>query len=120
MATGRKALAGKSSASVMAKILEAERPSMSPRQPMTPPALDRVVKKCLAKEPEDRWQSARDLKDELKWIAAETVSHATPAAAPATPARMWLPWVAISAVPCLVPPTVSPLPPWFFRPPAPN
>jgi eukaryotic-like serine/threonine-protein kinase len=36
---------------------------------VTPPALDRVVKKCLAKEPDDRWQSARDLHDELKWIA---------------------------------------------------
>ena len=35
---------------------------------MTPPALDRVVKKCLAKEPEKRWQSASDLADELKWI----------------------------------------------------
>ena len=36
---------------------------------MTPPALDRVVKKCLAKEPDERWQTARDLCDELKWIA---------------------------------------------------
>ena len=36
---------------------------------MTPPALDRVVKKCLAKEPDDRWHAAKDLCDELKWIA---------------------------------------------------
>ena len=36
---------------------------------MTPPALDRVVKTCLAKDPDDRWQSASDLKRELKWIA---------------------------------------------------
>jgi len=120
MATGKKAFAGKSSASVMAKILEAEPPSMSSLQPMTPPALDRVVKKCLAKEPEDRWQSARDLTDELKWIAAETVSHATPAAAPATPARMWLRWVAISAVACLVAAAVAALLAWFFRPAAPK
>src|SRR5580704_6482669 len=69
MATGRKAFEGKTSASVMAKILEAEPPSMASLQPMTPPALDRVVRKCLAKEPEKRWQAASDVCDELKWIA---------------------------------------------------
>src|SRR6202795_4333611 len=69
MATGKKAFEGKTSASVMAKILKAEPPSMASLQPMTPPALDRVVKKCLAKEPEKRWQAASDVCDELKWIA---------------------------------------------------
>jgi Tol biopolymer transport system component/predicted Ser/Thr protein kinase len=69
MATGKKAFEGKTSASVMAKILEAEPPPISSLQPMTPQALDRVVKKCLAKEPERRWQNASDLCDELKWIA---------------------------------------------------
>jgi eukaryotic-like serine/threonine-protein kinase len=69
MATGKKAFEGKTSASVMAKILEVDPPSMASLQPMTPPALDRVVKRCLAKEPDDRWQTARDLEMELKWIA---------------------------------------------------
>jgi serine/threonine protein kinase len=69
MATGKKAFEGKTSASVMAKILEAEPPSMASLQPMTPSQLDRVVKKCLAKEPEKRWQAASDVCDELKWIA---------------------------------------------------
>jgi predicted Ser/Thr protein kinase len=69
MATGKKAFEGKTSASVMAKILETDPPPMSSLQPMTPPALDRVVKKCLAKELEKRWQDASDLCDELKWIA---------------------------------------------------
>jgi Tol biopolymer transport system component/predicted Ser/Thr protein kinase len=69
MATGRKAFEGKTSASVMAKILEVDPPPMTSLQPMTPPALDRVVKKCLAKEPEKRWQAASDVCDELKWIA---------------------------------------------------
>jgi eukaryotic-like serine/threonine-protein kinase len=69
MATGKKAFEGKSQASLIAKILETDPPPMSSLQPMTPPALDRVVKKCLAKEPENRWQTPKDLCDELKWIA---------------------------------------------------
>jgi Tol biopolymer transport system component len=69
MATGKKAFEGKTSASVMAAILKDEPPAMSSLTPMTPPALDRVVKKCLAKEPDQRWQTASDLCGELKWIA---------------------------------------------------
>src|ERR1700726_3656004 len=69
MATGKRAFEGKSQASLIAAILEREPPPMSSLQPMTPPALDRVVKKCLRKDRDDRWQSARDITDELKWIA---------------------------------------------------
>ena len=69
MATGRKAFEGKTSASVMAKILETEPPPMASLQPMTPPALDRVIKTCFAKDPDERWQTAGDLCRELKWIA---------------------------------------------------
>ncbi len=69
MATGKKAFEGKSQASLIAKILETDPPPISSLQPMTPPALDRVVKKCLAKEPDKRWQDASDLCDELRWIA---------------------------------------------------
>jgi len=69
IATGKKAFEGKSQASLIAKILETDPPLISSLQPMTPPALDRVVKKCLAKEPEKRWQAASDVCDELKWIA---------------------------------------------------
>jgi len=54
---------------LIAAILEREPPAMSSLQPMAPPALDRVVKKCLAKEPEKRWQAVSDVCDELKWIA---------------------------------------------------
>src|SRR6202521_5712356 len=68
LATGKRAFEGKSQASLIAAILEREPPAMSSLQPMTPPALDRVVKKCLAKDPEKRWQGATDLCDELKWI----------------------------------------------------
>jgi serine/threonine protein kinase len=76
MATGKKAFEGKTSASVMAAILKDEPPAMSSLTPMTPPALDRVVKRCLAKDPENRWQTARDLELELKSIA-ESGSEAT-------------------------------------------
>jgi serine/threonine protein kinase/Tol biopolymer transport system component len=68
MATGKKAFEGKSQASLIAKILETDPPPISSLQPMTPQQLDRVVKKCLAKEPEGRWQAASDLTDALKWI----------------------------------------------------
>src|ERR1700740_3228121 len=83
MATGKKAFEGKSQASLIAAILEREPPAMSTLQPMTPSQLDRVVKKCLAKEPEKRWQDASDLCDELKWIAegGSQVTLTTPAGA---------------------------------------
>jgi Tol biopolymer transport system component len=69
MVTCRKAFEGKSQASLIAAILEHDPPPLSTLQPLTPPALDRVVKKCLAKDPSERWQSAKDLHDELTWIA---------------------------------------------------
>jgi len=69
MATGRRAFEGKSQASLIAAILEREPAPISSIQPMAPPALDRLVKSCLAKEPEDRWQTAHDVALQLKWIA---------------------------------------------------
>jgi serine/threonine protein kinase len=75
MATGKKAFEGKSQASLIAAILEREPAPISSLQPMTPPALDRVVKTCLAKDPEDRWQNVQDLKRELGWIS-DSVSEA--------------------------------------------
>ncbi|MGH9897183.1 MAG: serine/threonine protein kinase, partial [bacterium] len=88
MATGKKAFPGETQASVIAKILEVEPPPLSSLQPsgtIFPPALDRVVKKCLAKDPERRWQSAGDLHDELVWIK-EGGGHLTQEA-PAAPRR---------------------------------
>ncbi len=80
MATGKKAFEGKSQASLMAAILDREPPPMSLLEPMTPAALDRVVKKCLRKDPDERWQSARDVTDELKWIAEASSQPGTPTA----------------------------------------
>ena len=69
MVTGKPAFSGKSRASLIAAILTAEPPPITQLQPLTPSALERVVKKCLAKDPDERWQSASDLATELKWLA---------------------------------------------------
>ncbi len=75
MATGKKAFEGKSQASLIAAILEHDPPPISSLQPMTPPTLDHLVRVCLAKDPDDRWQSAHDIKNEIQWIE-ETKSQA--------------------------------------------
>ena len=71
MITGKKTFSGSSQASLIAAILDREPPLMSTDQPLTPPLLDRVVKKCLAKNPDRRWQAAGDLRDELAWLAED-------------------------------------------------
>jgi serine/threonine protein kinase len=68
MITGKRAFAGNSKASLIAAILDKDPRPISEIQPMTPPALDRTVKTCLAKDPDDRWQSAHDVMSQLKWI----------------------------------------------------
>ncbi len=67
--TGRKAFEGKSQASLISSIMTGMPPSITSLQPMTPPALERVIKTCLNKDPDERWQTAQDLAAELKWIA---------------------------------------------------
>ncbi len=69
MATGRKAFEGKSQASLIGAILKENPPSVSSIAPMTPPALDRAIATCLAKDPENRFQTAHDVKLQLQWIA---------------------------------------------------
>ena len=83
MATGRKAFQGKSAASLIAAILSAERPSIVRDLPLAPLALDRLVSTCLARQRDERWQSARDVGVQLKWIAEGGASSAAavPAAA---------------------------------------
>ncbi len=68
MATAKRAFEGKTTASVIAAILEREPPPISSVQPMSPPALDRTVKICLAKDPDERFHSAHDVKLQLEWI----------------------------------------------------
>jgi len=84
MLTGKRAFEGKSQLSVASAILDKEPEPLNKTQPLTPPALERIVSKCLSKDPEERWQSARDLASELRWIReGGTVQPAvTPAVAP--------------------------------------
>ncbi len=66
MATGKRAFEGQTSASVIAAILEREPAPISTTQPASPPALDRIVKSCLAKDPDERWQTAHDVRLQLQ------------------------------------------------------
>src|ERR1700674_2279236 len=95
MATGKKAFEGKSQASLMAKILETDPPPMISLTPMTPPALDHVVRRCLAKDPDERWQSAKDICEQLRWISdSGTHSGVMVSALPEQKSRKPLMWVA--------------------------
>jgi len=69
MVTGGRAFQGKSQLSVASAILEKDPEPISTLQPLTPPALDRTIRVCLAKDPDERWQSAGDLWKELRWIS---------------------------------------------------
>ena len=81
MVTGTRAFTGKTHASLISSILkDAPRPIIE-LQPLVPPLLDHIVSRCLAKDPDDRWQSASDLTRELRWIN-ETSAAARVAAAP--------------------------------------
>jgi hypothetical protein len=83
MITGQKAFQGESQASLVAAILEHDPPQIISRERMTPLSVERLVKVCLAKNPDDRWQSARDLCRELQWIADSVAAGES--ASPATP-----------------------------------
>src|SRR5262249_46570470 len=76
MLTGRKAFEGKSQASLIGAIMTTEPPPVSKALSPSPPALDHGVKKCLAKDPEERWQSAKDLMAELQWTSETHVTTA--------------------------------------------
>src|SRR5207245_8615299 len=113
-ATGKKSFAGKSQASLIAAILQIDPPPMSSLQPMTPPALDRVVKKCLAKEPEKRWQAASDVCDELKWIAEESTPKSAPSAVALASSRLSRRWLLVSAAACVLAAAIAALVVWVL------
>jgi serine/threonine protein kinase len=81
MLTGKRAFEAASQAGVMAAILEKEPPAISTVQPLSPPGLDRIVQRCLAKDPDARWQSASDLAVALSWVRTDSGVSAAPAVA---------------------------------------
>jgi hypothetical protein len=94
MATGRRAFEARSQASLVVAILEHEPPPMTTLQPLTPPSLERLVKVCLAKDPDGRLQTAHDVMQELKWIGEAVSGPGVQAAAPMrSPIREYGGWI---------------------------
>ena len=97
MTAGRRAFAGDSQASLIAAILEREPEPISGDPPLTPPGLERLVRKCLAKDPDARWQSASDIADELRWLSTGSGIAAVSPAAVRRGLRL-RPWTIAAAV----------------------
>jgi len=95
MVTGKRAFEGKSQLSVASAILEKEPAPISTINPLTPATLDHAIRRCLAKDPEERWQTARDLALELKWVA-ESGSQAGVPARIARSIRWRLGWAGVA------------------------
>jgi eukaryotic-like serine/threonine-protein kinase len=75
MVTGQRAFQGNSHLSVISAILEKDPAPISVIKPLVPPGLDHAIRRCLAKNADERWQTARDLAFELKWVADQEVLH---------------------------------------------
>ncbi|MEK7774770.1 MAG: protein kinase [Candidatus Zixiibacteriota bacterium] len=104
MATGKRAFEGSSQASLIGAIMKEEPKPISAIQPMTPPALELVVKQCLAKDPDNRWQSAGDLNRALQWVSqsGSQMGMAMPVAVSLSrKMRQWAGW-AVAAVAVMV------------------
>jgi len=99
MLTGKRAFSGQSQASLITAIMSAQPAPASSVQPGVPAPLDRVVRLCLAKAPDERWQSAHDLAEELRWIqeGGSQAAAALPAAAPAK-SRARIGWIAAAVI----------------------
>lgn len=128
MLTARKAFGGTSHAGVAAAILTSEPQPVLAGDPAVPAALDRIVRRALAKDPEARWQTAGDVMNELQWIL-DHGGEASTEAAPSKKRNQVLGWLAISAVALLAafasrstlrrdqPPVAAPIHLSFLRPP---
>ena len=93
MVTGKRSFEGKTQASIVGQILAVDPPSVITLRPQTPPGLDRVIRLCLDKDPDERIQTAHDLKLQLQAIVeAPLTTTQAPVVAPAR--RPWVPWAA--------------------------
>jgi serine/threonine protein kinase len=103
MVAGRRAFHGATQAGLMSSILKDEPPPISSMSSVSPPILDFLVRKCLEKDPDDRWQSARDLRSQLEWIQQSAASSTAPVAPPEAnlkprPSRERLAWLVAASV----------------------
>jgi serine/threonine protein kinase/Tol biopolymer transport system component len=101
MVAGKRPFAGKSQISLASSILESDPELITTLKPGTPPAFEHVVTTCLQKNPEERYQSAHDVKLELQWVAADRSSPAVVAPSPSpapSHSRERLGWAAAIAV----------------------
>jgi serine/threonine-protein kinase len=89
MVTGTKAFNGTTPANLVSAILKDQPPAIASLQPLTPAQLDHVVARCLAKDPDDRWQDVGDLTRELVWVRSE-LSSVKAAASVQRPRGRWL------------------------------
>jgi serine/threonine-protein kinase len=78
MITGTKAFDGQSPASVIAAILDHNPLSIASLQPLTPQLLDHIIQTCVAKNREERWQSAADIARQLRWLLVADASRSIP------------------------------------------
>jgi len=98
MVTGKRAFDGNSQASLIGAIMTSDPPAVSAVSPMSPPALERLIQQCLAKDPDDRWQTASDLRRQLLWIAESGSQSGAKAITPGRrTTRAWLPAAAVAA-----------------------
>ena len=99
MVAGRRAFDGKSQVSILAAIVDHDPAPLSSAQPAAPPLLDRLVRTCLANDPDERWQTMADVLIQLRLIADQAASHATsPAHVRVNKPRAWLWWSAVGAL----------------------
>jgi Tol biopolymer transport system component len=113
MVTGKRTFEGKTQASLIAAILEREPAPMAELVPLTPPALGRLVRTCLAKDPDDRFQTAHDLGLQLKWIDEGGSAAGLPAPVIAKRKRRELAmWIGIAAAAALVAAAAA----WLLKP----
>jgi eukaryotic-like serine/threonine-protein kinase len=99
MATGQRAFKGESQASLISSIMNSQPPPVWKAAPTTPVGFDRVVRTCLAKDPDDRWQSAADAARQLEWTSEDSSDRTSPDAPIPSP-RRWregLAWLVAAA-----------------------
>jgi Tol biopolymer transport system component len=93
MVTGRRAFEGNTQLSIVSAVINKEPEPITAVAPLTSPNLSRLIGRCLAKDPEQRWQTARDVSFELEWIGEAGSQPADVARPPMKSKAAWLPWM---------------------------